>query len=47
MAKIGIHTKDIFDERNIKKRLEWYNYCRKVALKCGLTIRCIVKDPQE
>lgn len=45
MAKIGIHTKDIFDERNIKKRWEWYNYCYKTALKCGLMIRCIIKHP--
>lgn len=45
MVKIGIHTKDIFNERDIKKRWEWYNYCYKMALKCGLTVRCIIEDP--
>ena len=44
MNEIHFHTYDIFNIKDVEKRMRYFDSCRKVALKCGLTVRCIIKD---
>ena len=44
MSKIYFHTYDIFDNEDVTKRMRYFNSCHKAALRCGLTVKCIMKD---
>ena len=35
------HTEDVFYNKNKENRIKWLIRCRRIALKCGLTCRCI------
>ena len=40
MRKIYIRTSDIFEYKVEVKRLKYFDFCHKKALKCGLICRC-------
>lgn len=40
MRKIYIRTSDIFDYKDEVKRMKYFDFCHKKALKCGLICRC-------
>ena len=40
MRKIYIKTSDIFPYKDEVKRMEYFDFCHKKALKCGLICRC-------
>ena len=40
MRKIYIGTSDIFDYKDEVKRMKYFDFCHKKALKCGLICRC-------
>lgn len=42
MRKTYIRTSDIFDYKNAEKRMKYFDFCRKKALKYGLTCRCYI-----
>lgn len=44
MAKICIHTYDIFDIKDATMRSRYFDFCHKKALNCGLVCRCIIRD---
>ena len=44
MNTICFHTYDIFNNEDVTKRMRYFNSCHKAALRCGLTVRCIMKD---
>ena len=44
MNKTYFHTYDIFDNEDVTERMRYFNSCHKAALRCGLTVRCIMKD---
>ena len=43
MSKIYIKTSDIFNFEDAKKRMKYFNFCRKKALKCGLICKCHIE----
>ena len=43
MSKIYIRTSDIFDIKDAKKRMAYFDFCREKALKCGLTCKCHIE----
>ena len=43
MSKIYIRTSDIFSIEDAKKRMKYFNFCRKKALKCGLICKCHIE----
>ena len=40
MRKIYIRTSDVFDYKDEAKRMKYFDFCHKKALKCGLICRC-------
>ena len=40
MRKIYIKTSDVFDYKDEAKRMKYFDFCHKKALKCGLICRC-------
>ena len=40
MKKIYIRTSDIFEYKDEVKRMKYFDFCHKKALKCGLICRC-------
>ena len=40
MRKIYIRTSDIFEYKDEVKRMKYFDFCHKKALKCGLICRC-------
>ena len=44
MSKTHFYTRDIFDNKDVTERMRYFNSCHKAALRCGLTVRCIMKD---
>ena len=40
MKKIYIKTSDIFNYKDEVKRMKYFDFCHKKALKCGLICRC-------
>ena len=40
MRKIYIKTSDVFDYKDEVKRMKYFDFCHKKALKCGLICRC-------
>ena len=40
MRKIYIRTSDVFDYKDEVKRMKYFDFCHKKALKCGLICRC-------
>ena len=40
MRKIYIRTSDIFEYNDEVKRMKYFDFCHKKALKCGLICRC-------
>ena len=40
MRKIYIRTSDIFNYKDEVKRMKYFDFCHKKALKCGLICRC-------
>ena len=40
MRKIYIKTSDIFKYKDEVKRMKYFDFCHKKALKCGLICRC-------
>lgn len=40
MRKIYIRTSDIFGYKDEVKRMKYFDFCLKKALKCGLICRC-------
>ena len=40
MRKIYIRTSDIFEYKDEVKRIKYFDFCYKKALKCGLICRC-------
>lgn len=44
MNKTYFHTYDIFNNEDVTERMRYFNSCHKAALRCGLTVRCIMKD---
>lgn len=42
MRKTYIRTSDIFDYKNAEKRMKYFDFCRKKALKYSLTCRCYI-----
>lgn len=42
--KIQFHTYDIFNIKDVEKRMRYFDLCHEAALRCGLTVRCIMKD---
>ena len=40
MRKIYIRTSDIFESKDEVKRIKYFDFCYKKALKCGLICRC-------
>ena len=40
MRKIYIRTSDIFEYKDDVKRMKYFDFCHKKALKCGLICRC-------
>lgn len=40
MRKIYIRTSDIFEYKDEVKRMKYFGFCHKKALKCGLICRC-------
>lgn len=42
--KIRFHTCDIFNIKDVEKKMRYFNSCHKAALKCGLTVGCITED---
>ena len=44
MSKIYFHTYDIFDNEDVTERMRYFNSCHKAALRCGLTVKCIMTD---
>ena len=44
MSKTYFHTYDIFNNVDITERMRYFNSCHKAALRCGLTVKCIMKD---
>ena len=44
MSKTYFHTYDIFNNEDITERMRYFNSCHKAALRCGLTVKCIMKD---
>ncbi len=40
MMKKYIRTSDVFEYKNEIKRMQYFNFCREKALKCGLMCRC-------
>ena len=40
MRKIYIKTSDIFEYKDEVKRMKYFDFCHKKALKCGLICRC-------
>lgn len=44
MSKIYIHTYDVFDISDPYKRQKMFTKCSKVALKCGLELRSVMKE---
>lgn len=43
--KVRIHTKDIFNFKDVGKKWEYYDFCHKEALKCGLSCKCFIDQP--
>ena len=43
MSKIYIKTSDIFDIKDAKKRMAYFDFCLEKALKCGLTCKCHIE----
>ena len=44
LNKIYFHTYDIFNNEDITERMRYFNSCHKAALRCGLTVKCIMED---
>lgn len=44
MNKKYFNTCDIFGNDDVTERMRCFDSCRKAALRCGLTVRCIMKD---
>lgn len=44
MSKTYFHTYDIFNNEDVTERMRYFNSCHKAALRCGLTVKCIMKD---
>ena len=44
MSKTYFHTYDIFNNEDITERTRYFNSCHKAALRCGLTVKCIMED---
>lgn len=44
MNKTCFYTYDIFNIKDVTERMRCFDSCRKAALSCGLTVRCIMKD---
>lgn len=40
MRKIYIRTLDVFEYKDEVKRMKYFDFCHKKALKCGLICRC-------
>ena len=40
MKKVYIKTSDIFNYKDEVKRMKYFDFCHKKALKCGLICRC-------
>lgn len=40
MRKIYIRTSDVFEYKDKVKRMKYFDFCHKKALKCGLICRC-------
>ena len=40
MKKIYIKTSDIFNYKDEVKRMKYFDFCHKKALKCGLICKC-------
>lgn len=40
MMKKFIRTSDVFEHKDEIKRMQYFNFCREKALKCGLMCRC-------
>ena len=43
MSKTYIKTSDIFDIKDAKKRMEYFDFCLEKALKCGLICKCHIE----
>lgn len=43
-SRISFHTFDLFNIKDVKTRNEYFDFCHKEALKCGLTCKCIIED---
>ena len=39
-----IRTYDVFNIKDEKKRMEYFDFCREKALKCGLICKCHIGD---
>ena len=44
MNKTYFHTYDIFNNEDVTERMRYFNSCHKAALRCGLEVRCIMKE---
>lgn len=40
MSKTYIRTFDLFNIKDNKKRMRYFDFCRKIALECGLICQC-------
>lgn len=43
MSKTYIRTFDVFNIEDEKKRMKYFDLCRKKALKCGLICQCHIE----